>query len=188
MATCQDVITRSLIKRGDLKRDQSATLLGLTDGLERLQSMFDEWAQGGFFGRLTDVYVTEDYTAGEMERITAPDGSTVTIPDTLDDPITGDERSPLDRSVVVVVQGSPDTYMYDGRLGAWSAVSALTLSSVCPFANRGLDGLAAALAAYADEVSPAVQQEAARFRGLLANKGPRRVASDLSAMTFGVGY
>lgn len=167
MATCRDAITLALQMSGIVAvgrdpKDKEAAL-----GLVALQSMFDEWFVGGMFGRFTDVYVTEDYTANEGERVTV-DGANVTLPFTYED------RAPYDLSAVVVVTTTgADNFIYTN--GAWESCTGLTLGSEAPLAGYGLDGLAGTLAerlasTFGTDVGVGAARAARLFKGAIMGK------------------
>jgi hypothetical protein len=106
--------------------------------LEELLLYLKQNVAKGVFGPLTEVVIEDDYEAGENERIVNTSGVavTVTLPDTITDAYTGDERAPYDRSVVVVAGES--TNLYDAEFGDWVTVETLTLNSDEPFASYNL--------------------------------------------------
>lgn len=199
MATCRDTVTLALKKLGVIPAGVTPSAAEAADGLAALQGMLDGWCRDGLFGRLRDVHVTSDYTAREFQRIRV-DGGTVTIPDLIDtstddddygfrpscDPETpGDDdlpdpghRPPRNRAVVITVDPSDEswaTWLYEGDLGAWTDVSALTLDSQAPLSRVDADGLASSLALLiADQFGAQPQQatvaKAARFRALLSGR------------------
>jgi hypothetical protein len=106
--------------------------------LEELLLYLKQNVAKGVFGPLTEVVIEDDYEAGENERVVNTSGVavTVTLPDTVTDAYTGDERAPYDRSVVVVAGES--TNLYDAEFGDWVTVETLTLNSDEPFASYNL--------------------------------------------------
>lgn len=169
MASCADIIRDAYEKAGALGPGQSVTGRQIEDGMRYLQSMFDDWLSRGVFGRLTDYIVDGDFIADEGLRVIAPEGSTVTLPTSIQD---NPDRSPYDLTPIVVVQGGPeDAYIYDGRQGEWVAISTLDDSDECPLANRDRNGLAASLAEMIPPgtLSIADQRAARRFRSAIGN-------------------
>ncbi len=107
-------------------------------GLEELQLYLKQNVAKGVFGLLTEVVTDADYEAGENERITNTSGVaiTVTLPALVEDAVTGEDRAPEDRSVVVVAGDS--TSLYDAEYGDWVNIDTLTLNSPEPFASFNL--------------------------------------------------
>src|SRR5690242_8868223 len=81
-------------------------------GLEELKLYLKQLISKGVFGPITDVVVEDDYEAGENERIANISGGSVavTLPATITDAVTGDERAPEDRAVVIVAGDSTSIY------------------------------------------------------------------------------
>lgn len=171
MTTCRTIITRGLqmARVVGIGRDPRAAESEL--GLETMQGMYDAMFAGAMFGRLTDVYKSENYTAKEGERI-YNDGATITIPTTITD--DGDERAPRDLSAIVVIaSGLPTNRVYSN--GAWRNCSALSLDSDAPFAERDAIGLSALLAtdlagAFGQELPPMWRMRGLQFKGSLSYK------------------
>lgn len=160
MALVSEVIRDAWEATGALRPGQNVTGQQLDDGLKHVQAMFDGWAAGGMLGQLTEVSVTADYTANEWERVSAPAEITITIPDTIDD-----TRAPYDLAMIAVAQGSPDSiYLFDAKSSAWTAISSLSLSDVCPLADRDRMGFAALLAERLGPIAPHNQKLATGFR------------------------
>jgi hypothetical protein len=171
MTTCREVITFGLKLARVLSPGDEMEADEATDGLFTLQGMFDAWATGGMFGRLTDVYKEEAYEAAEQERVTST--STVTRPTTITN--DGDERTPYDLSLIEQIEsGTRKVYLYDRT--AWVRIDALTLDDDCPLAMRGKDGLAAAFAIRfvemfgGDTITPSVAGMARHFIGQISHK------------------
>lgn len=151
MATCRQIITSALRKVFVVTEGQPAPeAYDAANALVSLQAWYDEAMVGGTFGRLTDVLTEAAYTAKEFQRITNTSGGsvTVTLPETVTDDISGEERAPLDLAPVVVIDpgATPLNYVYDGIVGDWVSLVALTLDSQAPLSTRGSDGLACVLA------------------------------------------
>jgi hypothetical protein len=166
--TVRDLIKSGMRKAGVLASGRNPTTAEATDGLDVVQGLYDGWALGGMFGRLTEVIATEDYTAREGDRVRAETGVVVTLPTTITE--CGSDRAPYDLAIVVVVQdAATQVSIYDAFAGAWVRLDGLTLDTDPPLKQRDRDGLAACVAvAYADEfggrVGAATQAKAATFR------------------------
>jgi hypothetical protein len=175
--TCRDIVHLALRKIGVLRAGKNPTAGEAADVLASLQGFYNDYATT--IG-LTDVLVTEDYEAKEFERVFADAASnvTITIPETIEDADTGDDRQPKDLALIVVAIGQAGQevrYLYDGNAGAWVSLNGLTLASNAPLASRGSDGLACCLAELiADEfggvVGPVTMRSAARFRSGLTHR------------------
>lgn len=182
MVTCREIVTASLRKIGIIgsgRRVPSAD--EAQDGLTNLRGMYERWATGGAFGKFREVIATADYTAHENERVRISAGVVVTLPTTIPASdrynLTGDDRAPYDLACVIVTQSGtePQLNVYDANAGAWVRLDGLTLDSAAPFAGRGRDGLACALAVFsAEEYGAAVGQvtmtHAAAFRFALLTR------------------
>ena len=184
MSTCQEVINtayRELGIIGDGQRAPSAEQA--VDGLEALQSWYIERANGGTFGRLTDLYKSEAYTAKEFERIRKDAAVTITIPTTITDDPNTDERTPHDMALIVVLYQSLAQYsLYEATVGAWSRLDLLTLAGTAPLSTRGLNGLACCLATsiaaqHGYDIHPRTVRKADAFMATLTARyaSPRRV-------------
>jgi len=169
MATCRDIVTRALQMSGIVALGRDPKAAETEAGMVSLQSLYDEWVMGGMFGRLTDVYKTEAYTANEGERV---HGATVTLPD----PITndGDARAPRQFACIVVVDGGAATnhVYFDGD---WRTVSGLALGDDAPFATISTDGLSGCVAerlasTFGGDVSIGAARAAKGFRTALSYK------------------
>jgi hypothetical protein len=176
MATCRDIITYAMRQAKVLASGDDPTADELSDGLVALQSLYDGWVSTGMFGRLTDRYESADYTAEEGQRIIAPAGVTITIPDTIDTDPNSDERAPRDLSVIeTLVNGVRAVQIWD-RTG-WVSLLDLEAASQAPLASRGAWGLAATLAVsgafatmFGGEPGPDVRMAALRFQNGVAAK------------------
>lgn len=162
MATVRDVLTKALYRARVVALGVTPKSKELDDGLFVVQSFYDNLVQGRFFGALTPVYVTSDYTAKEFERVFITSG-TVTLPTTvLDGAVV---RQPRDLAAITVIDGAPAHYVWDD---AWVSLSGLTLDSAAPLASRGQDGLACAIAKnwcemFGFALSATVESKADRF-------------------------
>jgi hypothetical protein len=177
MATCRQVVTSALRKLGVVAEGQPApTAYDADNGLSVLESVYLTSVASGLFGRLTDVTISEDYTAGENERIfnITEDTLTVSYPVTITDAKTGVVRMPLDRSIIQVADVSPTTHVYSHIVGDWIEMTNLTLDSVAPLTDQGMDGMACWLAVvlaengYGSVIGPVTLRTAERFRGAQA--------------------
>lgn len=144
MTTCRQTITYALRQARVLASGDDPSSDEAADGLVALQALYDLWVANGMFGRLTDVYVTEDYEAEEGERVIAPSGVTITFPTTIDDECE-DSRAPRDLSCIeTIIDGVRVVKVWD-RTG-WVDLLGLELDDDAPLSSRSAWGLAAALA------------------------------------------
>lgn len=127
--------------------------------IENLKDILFAWYEGsingGLFGALVDVAKDAAYTAEEFERVRKDAAVTITIPDTITDDETGEDRPPLDLCPIVVTYpgqaGYPQLHIYDADIGDWTRLDTLTLDSDAPLSGRGADGLACVVAVQAME-------------------------------------
>lgn len=181
MATCNDIITRALRKLRVIGAGEDPTSDEAADGLTVLQSMYLGWVDNGVFGRLEPVITSVALTAEENQRIRKDAAVTVTIPTTIEDEDTGEDRAPRDLAIVDVVTASDGTRqvsVYDALKGSWVRLDGLALTDTAPLATRGEDGLACLLAVLlADEfggnVGPITAKLGANFLAQLAAKPSR---------------
>ena len=185
MPTCEQIITRALRKAKVYAAGETPSAEDMSDGLDELQNLYEQWISNGMFGRLVDVYVSSDYEANPNERVTVTDAAAITIPTTVTE--DGTDYPPFDMAAVEVVDTVALTvsrYLYSS--GTWVSIADLALSDEAPLAGRGRGGLAACLAlAYAEEfgaeVGSGVQRQAASFKtGLSLKSGgdAQRTAPD----------
>jgi hypothetical protein len=73
LTTCQGLITRAMRLIGQLEAGGSPSTTELADGLESLQAMINSQPALMLGGPWIDVDVTEDYEAGEDERVRLTD-------------------------------------------------------------------------------------------------------------------
>lgn len=173
MVTCRDIITRALRKARVYAAGETPSDDDMTDGLDELQNLYEQWISNGMFGRLSDVLTNDDYEAAPNERVTITAGA-VTIPTTIDD--DGTDFPPFDMAAVEVVDTAAETvtrYLYAN--GAWVEISGLGLDDEAPLAHRGRSGLAACLALslaeeFGAEVGAGVVRQAASFKTGLSLK------------------
>lgn len=169
MVTTRDIITRALQQAGIVPLGRTPAAKESEAGLFALQGMYEGWVTNGMFGRLKDVYKTEDYTAEVGDRIFA-DGATITLPDTIE--VDGFDAVPHDLGAVSINDGTWRHWIWDG---AWTEISGLTLDSTAPLAGRDREGLSSCLAGYLSEgfgteVGPRTSLRGARFESGLALK------------------
>lgn len=188
MTTCREIVSASLRKCGVRAPGEEPEAAEADNGMEVLSSMYLGWVADGVFGPLADVIVTEAYEALENERVVADSALTVTLPTEYDDECsdTG-TRPPRDLAIVeTVIEEARQVSVYDALSRAWVRLDNLTLASTAPFATRGADDLACALAMnYADEfradLRPATVQKGRRFIRRLAakpNRAPKASEAD----------
>ncbi len=176
MPTCRDIITRALRKARVYAAGEAISNDDMNDGLDELQSLYEQWGSNGMFGKLTDVLTDEDYEASANERITATGSAVITIPTSFE--VDGEDYPPYDTAFVEVIDTVAETvtrYLYES--GAWVTISDLALDDEAPLAGKGRGGLSACLAlAYAEEfgeqVGPGVIRQAGSFKtGLSLKQG-----------------
>jgi hypothetical protein len=181
MATCLDIITSALKLAKVLPSGGTPSAAETEDGMDCLQSLYDEFVASGMFGRLTDVYLTASDTAQEGKRYLLASGVTLTEPTTIsaEDNCDGVVRQPRDLSLYesLTSTGTRSVRLYD-RTG-WVNLLDLQTSDIAPLSSRGKMGLAATLAisgAFAAMfndtagMSPDVRAAATRFRASLCYK------------------
>lgn len=163
MTTCRDIITLALQQARIVGIGRTPRASEAEAGMNALQSLYDHMFSHGPLGPFTEVYATEDYTAGEDERIIA-DNATITIPDTIE--VYGDDpRTPTDLAAVVVITDTT-RLQYVFSLGRWEVCHALTLDDTAPLSERDRTGLAALLAKEYCEMFGAQLPGATMLRGL----------------------
>lgn len=170
--TCLDIIHDAL-RQGVLASGQDATAEELSDALFTLSSMYEEWASGGQFGHLTDVFVDESREAKVGERVILRDEALVTFP--TDREVDG-KRVPLADLSLIALRG-PDGFswhLYESARG-WSDLSRLEPTTIAPLSDRGRRGLACALAVrllegYGVPIPAATLANAQRFEASLSYK------------------
>lgn len=174
MATARNVAERALRKLGLIQVGEDAPLALLENALAGLADLYRTLIATGMFGRIKDVQITGDYTAGENERIrgnSLSEAINVTLPVNVES--EGVERVTRNRSFVTVIDpfmGTTSTWLYDAYAGGWVSLDGLGLESVAPLSEGlGADGLASLLAVtLADEhgvdLSPLTIRAAGRFK------------------------
>lgn len=170
MATCRSVITRALQQARIVPLGRDPTSKEAEAGMLALQGIYDGWATGGMFGRLTDVYKTEDYEAQPGERVFAADSSTITRAATVE----GDEgtRTPRDLEQISIHVADWQHWIWTG---SWVALSGLTLDDEAPLSERDQEGLSSLLAIYLAEgfgesVGQMTASRGMRFQGRVSHK------------------
>jgi hypothetical protein len=130
MSTMLAIITRAI-------RMTRARALGDDPSGEEADAALED-AQAMFLTtptrRLVDVLITEDYEAGENERISYTSGAwTVTYPTTIEDD-DGTTRLPQNGAIVEVSAAAGSTRkIYISELKTWMTLTGLTLASEQPF-------------------------------------------------------
>lgn len=147
MATCAEIITGASLELGTLALGDTLPAEEANRGLNLLQAMFREAVERGVFGRVEEYLATANYTAEEQQRIYSA-GYTITLPTTITDDDTGEDRRPRDLAMIQVVNAStdPQISIYDAHTAAWTRIDNLTLAGDCPFSARNRQGLECALA------------------------------------------
>lgn len=161
MATCRDIVARSLRMSGIVRKGRDPRATELEDGMLALQGLYDAWFTGGMFGRLMDYHSEDDYDARVGQRIFSTSGI-ITLP-------TNEVDYPI-RDLAAIEINDPDgrrAYIWD-RI-AWVRLDALEPGDIAPLSNRGAEGLAACLASwtvedYGDAPTPMMMSKAGSFR------------------------
>jgi len=171
MPTCRDIIRRALQQARIVALGRDPTAKESEAGMLALQGIYDGWVTSGMFGRLTDVYKSEDYTAQPGERIFADD-ATITLPDTVDDTDNGGTRVPYDLAAISVNDGGWRHWVWTG---VWTELTGLTLDDTAPLSDRDSEGLSALLASYlaegfGTEIGQMTSRRAAQFQGSISHK------------------
>jgi hypothetical protein len=193
MATCLDIITHALKLTKVLPSGGTPSAAETADGLACLQSLYDGFVSGGMFGKLTDLYLTEDTDAQEGYRYYVPAGITLTaatndyVPTTGDfyserdygSECVGDTRQPRDLAIYesLTSTGTRTVKLYDRT--AWVDLLDLASTDTAPLSSRGAMGLAACLATagafndmFGGEIGPGVQILANQFvRNIMGKVG-----------------
>lgn len=180
-ATCLDVVTSALRLARVLPSGGSPSDPESADGMDCLQSLYDEFVAEGAFGRLIDSYLTSDDTAQEGYRYLLDAGVTLTEPTTIpsEDTVDGIERQPRDLSIYesLTSDGVRSVRLYDRT--EWVDLLDLETTDIAPLSGRGMIGLAATLATsgafcamFGDTaaMNPDVRAAGNRFRAALCYK------------------
>lgn len=130
MTTMRDVLTRAIRMSRARQLGETPDAHEINAALEDAQAMFLTFP----IRRLTDVLITDDYEAGENERITYTSGShTVTYPSTVEND-DGTTRAPQNGAIVEVTAAAGSTRkIYIAELKTWMTLTGLTLTSEQPF-------------------------------------------------------
>jgi hypothetical protein len=146
MATCLDIITYAMRQAQILGLGKEPKAAEAAEGMVALQSLYDEWRTGGMFGRLEDVYLTDDDVAEEGKRYYLPAGTTLTAPSSEYTDSFGDLRQPRDLAMyeTLTSTGTQTAKLYDRT--AWVDLMGLALTDDAPLSSRNAYGLAACLA------------------------------------------
>lgn len=168
MPTCADVIKRALRRLNDIDASEDPPAEDMAVAMEALQGIFDRKVTE-ISGRLEDVYVTSDYTAGENQRLRRSGAQTITYPPR----ITREQRDPYDGTLIIVTGSARESRIYDADSGAWVVLSGLTQTDECPLAQRDPGGMSAAVAAeiadmFGRPLTPMTAREAARGRMMIS--------------------
>jgi hypothetical protein len=166
MTTMRAILTRAI-------RMTRARALGDDPAPEEAAAALED-AQAMFLTvptrQLTDVLITDDYEAGENERISFTSGSpTVTYPTTVEDADSND-RTPQNGALVEVSAAAGSTRkIYIAELKTWMTLTGLTLDSEQPFGPTHDLDVAAMIAARI--AGPVFQRAAPDDVLALANQG-----------------
>lgn len=151
----------------DLDPDEAAEALTI------FQDMLITMPALGIGGPLTDVLISDDYTANEDESITNTSGSPVVIslPSTITES-DGTSRPPRNGAIVQINSAtSAEVHLYVGYLASWKQMTGLTLNSASPLGPMHNEGLAALLALRLAGPNTAIPQSVA----LQAERGRRDI-------------
>lgn len=143
MTTLRLILTRACRMTRVYQLGDSIEAVALDAALEDAQGFFLTHP----IRKLTDVLITDDYEAGENERITWTTGSpTVTYPTTINE--NADARTPQNGAIVEVTGASGSTRkIYIAELKTWMTLTGLTLTSEQPFGPTHDADVAAMIAA-----------------------------------------
>lgn len=174
MSTCRQVITSALRKLNVVSEGQAApAAYHAMAALDVLQSSYLEFVSRGLFCRLDEIEATAALEAEEWQRIRTH-GFTITLPTTIVDSCSGEDRAPKDLALIALAQAVPEHHLYEAQTGAWVQLDGLTLDSYAPLSHRDPDGLACYLAGklyedgYGAEPGALTISQARRFHGALA--------------------
>lgn len=178
-ATCLDIITSALKLARVIPSGGAPSAAETEDGMDCLQSLYDEWVAGGMFGKLADQYLTASDTAQEGHRYLLASGVTLTEPITIsaEDSADGVARQPRDLALYesLTDTGTRTVRLYDRT--QWVDLLDLASADIAPLSSRGKMGLAACLATsgafasmFGSVSDPDVRAAANRFRASLSYK------------------
>lgn len=167
MPTCSDMIARALRRLRVIDAIENPAAEDAEAAMVSLQDLLNRYVTAAR-GRLTDVYVTDAYEAGENEIIRRSAAQTITYASRIDN-----DRDPYDGSLVIVTGTPRDSRVYDADRGAWFPIEDLALSDECPFGLRDAAGISAAIAQDAADtfgvtLTPRSYRDAARGRMMLS--------------------
>lgn len=189
--TCREIVHTAYTLASITSIDEEPTNGELNHGLEMLKSLYDGWFAAGEFGVLRDIYVTDDYTAFEGDRVIKSGQEIITLPDTYDKERYGYNSGYSDSNY-----GYGDYYYDRNRtraayelgaievvgvsrnireLGDWINISELTADSPAPLVQFGMIGLAAQLAidlagTFGAEISTSTLRQSDMFKTSLRSK------------------
>lgn len=162
MTTCRDIVQSALRKAKIIGLDDDAEAHEAQEGMDILQGIYDGFFASSEFGILNDVYVADDYTAKESERITLEGAHTVTLPAYVGEGTS--RRAPYELSAIEIVGQSRNIW----EQGSWMDIDSLDLDSAPPLLQFGKAGLSAYLAielagTFGGELSQSTVRSASRF-------------------------
>jgi hypothetical protein len=114
-ATCLDVITYALRQSRIIGLGKDPKAAEAEEGMIALQSLYDQWRTGGMFGRLEDIYLTDDDTAEEGKRYYVPAGAVLSAPTSEYVDSCGTTRQPRDLALyeALTSDGIQTAMLYD---------------------------------------------------------------------------
>lgn len=144
--TLEALVRRAYRLSGHLRLDEEPSNVEFDNALEALQAVFyDVLVQ---YNHLTNVLVEADYEAGENEHIfnSTEVNATITLPETVEDRLTGDDRPPINGAMVEIAGATHQVYVYVSHFGAWKQLQGLSLSDANPLGPAHDNDVAALLA------------------------------------------
>jgi hypothetical protein len=185
MTVCRDIIKQAHQFARIVSLEDNISAEEAENGLDMLQSMYDAWFAAGEFGVFRDVYVSDDYTAFEYDRVTRSDNEVITLPDSYIDEgpsyypyrhhdfyhNTGKERAAMEFAAIEIVGVSKNIR----ENGQWVNINELTLDSAPPLLQLGKVGLSACLAidiadVFGSEISQSTVRKSNRFMSALRTR------------------
>lgn len=166
MTTMRETLTRAARMTRARRLNDALSANEIDAALEEAQAFFLTFP----IRRLTPVLITDDYEAGENERVTFTSGSpTVTYPTTVT-PTNGSERAPQNGALIEVTAAAGSTRkIYIAELKTWMTLTGLALTSEQPFGPTHDLDVAAMIAARI--CGPVFQRETPSDVLALANQG-----------------
>lgn len=196
--TLRDLVARSLRMLRVYGSGVDPTQEESADGVAAFKSMVMAWPAFGVGGPLADVLITAAYTAGEDERVTMSGGVfLVTLPATVVDADTSEDRPPRDGAIVYVAGATPEVNVYRAAYASWVDLNAITLNDAQPFGPEHDEGLAALLAirlspeygaAITDAVGALAQLGQAQLDARLMPPVRSAVPQEMVASNLSAGY